>query len=188
MRATHSRDCLDFKSDERGARDLKKRISISVSICLLTISQQWQRAASGWRCSLEPETLSSRRLCGAGLSSTFLPSLRQIHKTDISSIAEVKQREIFLSHLLKNDQSNVTSERIQRFHESGMSIPQLEQVVQAGLITFLLHVESRIASSLGQGFYTIGPCGEESLAAIALNIKEHDASALHYRHVSLSVL
>jgi TPP-dependent pyruvate/acetoin dehydrogenase alpha subunit len=110
--------------------------------------------------------------------------LRQIHKIDISSIAEVK----FLSHLLKNDQSNVTSERIQRFHDSGMTIPQLEQVVQAGLITFLLHVESRIASSLGQGFYTIGPCGEESLAAIALNIKERDASALHYRHVSLSVL
>jgi hypothetical protein len=120
-----------------------------------------------------------------------LPSLRQSQKTDISCITEVKQREIFLNHL---DQKNeivaqtVSSERIRRFHNSGMTVSQLEQVVQAGLITFLLHVESRIASSLGQGFYTIGPCGEESLAAIALHIKEQDASALHYRHVSLSVL
>ena len=29
----------------------------------------------------------------------------------------------------------------------------------ASLSTFLLHVESRIASACGQGFYTIGPCG-----------------------------
>ena len=31
--------------------------------------------------------------------------------------------------------------------------------------TCLLHAESRVASALGQGFYTIGPCGEELLSS-----------------------
>lgn len=34
------------------------------------------------------------------------------------------------------------------------------------MLTFLLHVESRTAASLGVGFYTIGPCGEECLGPI----------------------
>lgn len=49
------------------------------------------------------------------------------------------------------------------------------------------HSEARIASSLGQGFYTIGPCGEELLGGIALNLRPTDSSALHYRHVATSV-
>ena len=42
----------------------------------------------------------------------------------------------------------------------------LEVLVDAALATFALHVESRIASAIGEGFYTIGPCGEEALAAV----------------------
>jgi hypothetical protein len=119
-----------------------------------------------------------------------LPSLREANKLDISQISEVKQREIFLKSLENAAASppSLNNTSIQRFHNSGMTISQLQQVVDAGMMTFLLHVESRIASSLGQGFYTIGPCGEESLSAIGLNFKESDASALHYRHVSLSIL
>ena len=47
--------------------------------------------------------------------------------------------------------------------------------------------EARIASSLGLGFYTIGPCGEELLGAVALHLRPTDASALHYRHVATSI-
>lgn len=47
--------------------------------------------------------------------------------------------------------------------------------------------EARIASSLGIGFYTIGPCGEELLGAVALNLRATDSTALHYRHVATSV-
>lgn len=37
------------------------------------------------------------------------------------------------------------------------------------------------------GFYTIGPCGEELLGAVALHLRATDASALHYRHVATSI-
>ena len=121
-----------------------------------------------------------------------LPSLREANKADLSQISEVKQREIFLKSLEEAAAASNSLKKpnasLQRFHDSGMTVSQLEQVVEAGMMTFLLHVESRIASSLGQGFYTIGPCGEESLSAIGLNFKESDASALHYRHISLSIL
>jgi hypothetical protein len=33
------------------------------------------------------------------------------------------------------------------------------------------------------GFYTIGPCGEEALAAVGLALRSTDAVALHYRHL-----
>ena len=44
------------------------------------------------------------------------------------------------------------------------------------LIAFekVLHVESRIASAVGEGFYTIGPGGEELLAAVGLVLKPTD--------------
>lgn len=48
--------------------------------------------------------------------------------------------------------------------------------------------EARIASYLGYGFYTIGPCGEELFGAISLNLSADDLSAFHYRHVSNSIV
>lgn len=45
-----------------------------------------------------------------------------------------------------------------------------------------------MASYVGQGFYTIGPCGEELLGFSTLNMKEQDLTALHYRHSSNSVV
>lgn len=47
--------------------------------------------------------------------------------------------------------------------------------------------ESRVASFLGQGFYTIGPCGEELIGAISIHLRSYDLTALHYRHLALSV-
>lgn len=47
--------------------------------------------------------------------------------------------------------------------------------------------EARVASYVGQGFYTIGPCGEELLGTMALNLKPQDLTALHYRHLAMSV-
>lgn len=114
--------------------------------------------------------------------------IRNLNKNEISQITEVKQREIFLNYLLTNPPKVISQEKIQQFQNSGMTLKELEQIVEAGLITFLLHVESRVASSVGQGFYTIGPCGEESLSAIGIHLKDHDASALHYRHVAVNIL
>ena len=55
------------------------------------------------------------------------------------------------------------------------------------MATFALHVESRCASALGEGFYTIGPCGEELMAAVGLVLRQDDAAALHYRHLATQV-
>jgi 2-oxoisovalerate dehydrogenase E1 component len=55
------------------------------------------------------------------------------------------------------------------------------------MATFALHVEARRASALGEGFYTIGPCGEELLAAVGLVLNETDPVALHYRHLATQI-
>ncbi len=66
---------------------------------------------------------------------------------------------------------------------------QMITTLDAAMATFHLHVESRIASLCGQGFYTIGPCGEEMLASIGYALDpDADAMALHYRHLSVSIL
>ena len=55
------------------------------------------------------------------------------------------------------------------------------------MATFALHVNARIASSVGKGYYTIGPCGEESLSPVGLLLEDCDSSALHYRHTAISL-
>jgi 2-oxoisovalerate dehydrogenase E1 component len=60
-------------------------------------------------------------------------------------------------------------------------------VLDCVLATFHLHVNSRVASLCGEGFYTIGPCGEESLAAIGPALQQRDSVALHYRHLAVSL-
>lgn len=63
--------------------------------------------------------------------------------------------------------------------------PLLKSVIS----TFLLHYHSRVASACGNGFYTIGPCGEENLAAAALALdNDRDTAALHYRHLGISLM
>ena len=60
-------------------------------------------------------------------------------------------------------------------------------VLRSALSTTHLHTQSRIAAYEGDGFYTIGPCGEELLAALALALRPTDPAALHYRHVGMMV-
>eukprot|EP00011_Vannellida_sp_DIVA3-517-6-12_P005003 CAMPEP_0114614132 /NCGR_PEP_ID=MMETSP0168-20121206/5492_1 /TAXON_ID=95228 ORGANISM="Vannella sp., Strain DIVA3 517/6/12" /NCGR_SAMPLE_ID=MMETSP0168 /ASSEMBLY_ACC=CAM_ASM_000044 /LENGTH=776 /DNA_ID=CAMNT_0001825163 /DNA_START=60 /DNA_END=2390 /DNA_ORIENTATION=- len=71
---------------------------------------------------------------------------------------------------------------------AGMSEAQYKTVVTAGFCTSLLHKEARVASLLGQGFYTIGPGGEEVLGAASFALEQTDAVALHYRHLATSVV
>ncbi|GBG28072.1 Pyruvate dehydrogenase E1 component subunit beta [Hondaea fermentalgiana] len=59
--------------------------------------------------------------------------------------------------------------------------------LRAGFATFLLHTEARIASYLGEGFYTIGPCGEELVGVLGLLGRQNDPMALHYRHVAVQL-
>jgi pyruvate/2-oxoglutarate/acetoin dehydrogenase E1 component/TPP-dependent pyruvate/acetoin dehydrogenase alpha subunit len=68
-----------------------------------------------------------------------------------------------------------------------MDSTQIVKAVDASLMTFCLHVEARIASMIGEGFYTIGPCGEETLSPAGLCLQEDDSLALHYRHVAINL-
>lgn len=68
-----------------------------------------------------------------------------------------------------------------------MSDEMIQLSVDSALASFCLHVESRIASMIGHGFYTIGPCGEEALASIGCVIEDQDSVALHYRHLAVNI-
>jgi 2-oxoisovalerate dehydrogenase E1 component len=68
-----------------------------------------------------------------------------------------------------------------------MSTKQIRRSLDAAMVTFCLHIESRIAALVGQGFYTIGPCGEEALSSAGNTFQRQDSVALHYRHLGINV-
>jgi TPP-dependent pyruvate/acetoin dehydrogenase alpha subunit/pyruvate/2-oxoglutarate/acetoin dehydrogenase E1 component len=68
-----------------------------------------------------------------------------------------------------------------------MDSSQIRSCLDAAMATFCLHIESRIASMIGHGFYTIGPCGEEALSSIGCAISPQDSLALHYRHSGVNI-
>eukprot|EP00053_Salpingoeca_punica_P011422 m.101829 g.101829 ORF g.101829 m.101829 type:complete len:783 (-) comp15670_c0_seq2:1623-3971(-) len=76
----------------------------------------------------------------------------------------------------------------QSLSDSGISPATFLTVLDAGMATFLLHVESRISSALGEGFYTIGPCGEELQGIWGALLRPTDAVALHYRHLATQIV
>jgi len=66
--------------------------------------------------------------------------------------------------------------------------PELVQrALTAAMATTHLHTQSRIAAYSGNGFYTIGPCGEELLSVLALALRPTDPAALHYRHLGCTI-
>lgn len=136
-----------------------------------------QRLLHSWRRS------GARRLH----STISYNNLRRAQLSELSNIAEVQQRDIFWAKLKEENCKSYASSAVGRLEKSGLSKEDYVRLVDASFATFLLHTEARIASALGQGFYTIGPCGEELLAAVALNLQSTDASALHYRHVATSI-
>lgn len=64
---------------------------------------------------------------------------------------------------------------------------EVRAALRAAFATFCLHAEARVAAALGEGYYTIGPCGEELLAAVGLVLDPKDPVALHYRHLATQV-
>lgn len=135
--------------------------------------------------------LTMSRLMGTSHRKINLPKLRASRQGDIAKLEEVIQRTKFIADMRGEgslSSSIVNLEDVQRrFAASGMSESVLRKSLTASLATFLLHVEARIASSLGVAFYTIGPCGEELLSAVGSSMRQTDASALHYRHVATAI-
>lgn len=125
--------------------------------------------------------------------------LRQKHEKDIVNLPEYKSRSNLQNFLRsKADRgdtpplvtTNVTVPTPPPLgYQNTLTQDQIKLCIDAAIATFHLHVESRIAALCGQGFYTIGPCGEEMLCSIGFAIDPYvDALALHYRHLSTSIV
>lgn len=109
-----------------------------------------------------------------------LAALREAKAVDLAVLPEVRQRAAFLEALERGD-APATG------HRPLLSVATKSEVLaalQAGMATFCLHAEARVAAACGEGFYTIGPCGEELLAAVGVVLRPDDAVALHYRHLA----
>eukprot|EP01031_Cornospumella_fuschlensis_P030897 gene30897-37336_t len=118
-----------------------------------------------------------------------MDQLRRLRKVELSRVAEVADRSRWLSKTLGQNkiESSVLKSFEQRLASSSLSEANLKVAMKGGLLTYLLHCEARVASFLGKGFYTIGPCGEELVGLTSLHLSEKDLVALHYRHVANSV-
>lgn len=118
-----------------------------------------------------------------------MQQLRQLRKVELVKVAEVIDRSSWLSKTLtKTFDKSALQSLEQRLGASKLADKDLKTALKGGLLTYLLHCEARIASYLGKGFYTIGPCGEELLGLTSLHLSEKDVMALHYRHVANSVV
>ena len=105
---------------------------------------------------------------------------------DVSNFSEVKQADAFRSQLEgwaagAPPQPSLSTSWCRARRDD------LKIATTSAFATFLLHVQARVASSLGEGFYTIGPCGEETAAAFGIALRETDPCALHYRHVAAQI-
>lgn len=120
----------------------------------------------------------------ATLNSRYT-QLRESKAKEISELAEVKQMSIFEEQLRQGTCPAPAS--LHTLESVQMPATDCLDVLTAAFATFSLHVESRIASLLGEGFYTIGPCGEELLSSIGLVLRASDPMALHYRHVGAQI-
>lgn len=68
--------------------------------------------------------------------------------------------------------------------EAGVDRHAALRMLKSGMMTFCSHTEGRLASFFGRGFYTIGPCGEELMAAVGELVRATDFVCLHYRHLA----
>jgi len=107
---------------------------------------------------------------------------------DLEKLPEMVQARKFAQWLEQGAVDPVSEEQIAALRATGLTEEKIMKIVQAAFSTFLVHVESRAASAMQHGFYTIGPCGEELMAAMALAFKPTDAVALHYRHVATQIM
>lgn len=161
---------------------------IRMNVLLPTLQR---RGCLGWYRAFSALPSASSGVTNHGL----LDRLRLQNEKDIINLPEYKAR-TNLSNFLSGRVSSshlpnpITPPTPPSFGYTHVLTPsQMLLTLDAAIATFHLHVESRIAALCGQGFYTIGPCGEEMLASAGFALHpDSDAIALHYRHLSVSIL
>lgn len=121
-----------------------------------------------------------------------LPALRAARADEVAALPEVYQRQRLRDAIRTGTcrEAEIDEPKARggippsTLEEAGLTREDMMLLLRAGFATSLLHAEARVASLLGEGFYTIGPAGEECLAAVALALRPTDPIALHYRHVA----
>jgi 2-oxoisovalerate dehydrogenase E1 component len=117
--------------------------------------------------------------------------MRERHNAAISNLPEIQQLNVLRTALIKETirpSGHVRSlSEARSAHPNVFSSKNLSIVLDAALMTSLLHIESRAASIMGEGFYTIGPGGEELMGALGVTAHVTDPMALHYRHLATQI-
>jgi pyruvate/2-oxoglutarate/acetoin dehydrogenase E1 component/TPP-dependent pyruvate/acetoin dehydrogenase alpha subunit len=125
---------------------------------------------------------------------SLLALLKQSHEPEIQALPEYRASlamteflhdKVHPNHRRENNILPPTPPVDGYAHE--MSTEMIRISLDAALAAFCLHLHARIAALVGKGFYTIGPCGEETLASAALALRPEDSVALHYRHVAINL-
>lgn len=101
---------------------------------------------------------------------------------ELSKLPEIVQIEAFLAEL-DSGSCRMPESGPQVLADVGMSASECRTAITAAFATMVLHAESRASAFVGEGFYTIGPGGEEVMSAVGLRLRDDDAAALHYRHL-----
>jgi 2-oxoisovalerate dehydrogenase E1 component len=131
---------------------------------------------------------SSKKNDAAETPLIDLAALRAAAAKQVNVLPEVIEQAAFVEQLrdAATMAASVPKGR-DTFDAVGMGKDECLSALRAGFMTMALHTQSRVASALGHGFYTIGPCGEELLAGIGRLLRPTDAVALHYRHLAISI-
>eukprot|EP01134_Creolimax_fragrantissima_P006074 CFRG6074T1 len=119
--------------------------------------------------------------------SINLPQMRSDKAKEIRNIVEVQQSTNFRQQLQNGTCQLPANDAGLTFESVGMDKSNVKIAIESGFATEHLHIESRIASALGQGFYTIGPGGEELMSIVGQVLRPTDSLALHYRHLAAQV-
>jgi len=107
----------------------------------------------------------------------------KLHQDNINKLSEVVQNNRFLPNLQKNLHNFKISDNDYDFINKHKQT--FLNSIKVAFATNIIHKNSRIFSSISEGFYTIGPCGEELLAVIGFLLRPKDPTSLHYRHSAI---
>lgn len=130
---------------------------------------------------LKPNSLHFTRTF---FSTSRYEKIVQSRENDLSKLAETIEKKRFEDNLFNG---KLTKSHFKTSVPNSLNEEKTELILKSALATFLVHVESRISSSIGEGFYTIGPCGEELTAVAGELLDTTDPIALHYRHVATQI-
>ena len=140
----------------------------------------------------------------AATSAAFKERMRSMNDAERVALSRVRAARVFDG--LKKDvlalpevvSATSFTERLVAALNAGRPLPAdvatlqeqpelVRTALTAAMVTTHLHTQSRIAAYSGNGFYTIGPCGEELLSVLALALRPTDPAALHYRHLGCTI-